>query len=243
LRRIALIPARKGSERVPDKNIRKLGGHPLLAYAIRSAIDSGCFDVVVCSSDDRHYLDIAESYGAKTIIRQFKFSEDLAPDIGWVKQALDNAIKFYSYFDAFSILRPTAPFRTARTIQIAVAAFDRSQPCDSVRAVSAVKEHPYKMWQMGNSLDSRIKDNRIISFMGHKDSHNQPYQSLPRVFIQNASLEVAWTKTVYEQESISGRVVMPFHSSEMESYDINTELDFKIAELLLKKGVAKCQKI
>ena len=99
------------------------------------------------------------------------------------------------------------------------------------------------MWIYLNSLVSACKDNRVMNFMGYQDSHNQPYQSLPRVYAQNASLEVAWTKTVYEQQSISGKAVKPFFASELEGYDINTPLDFTIAKLLLKEGIAKCQKI
>ena len=62
---VALIPARSGSKRVPDKNVRRLGGHPLLAYTIRAAIESRVFDAVVCATDDARYAAIARHYGAE----------------------------------------------------------------------------------------------------------------------------------------------------------------------------------
>ena len=62
---VALIPARAGSKRVPDKNIRPLAGHPLIAYTIAAAIDSGIFSDVIVSTDSEHYADIAKHYGAQ----------------------------------------------------------------------------------------------------------------------------------------------------------------------------------
>ena len=242
---IALIPARKGSTRVKDKNIRDLGGHPLMAYAIRSAIDSGLFEHVVVSSDSRDYLAIAKEYGAETIIRQFKYADDLSPDIDWVKQVfLPAEHNKYKECDSFSILRPTAPFRTAETIKRAHEWFQKMQPCDSIRAMELCKQHPYKMWRYEHDLTvEHHSDNRVVSFIGGIQSNNSPYQGLPRMLVQNASLEMAWTKILNEQDSISGNLVKPFLTSELEGFDINTAMDFTVAELLLKEGIVECQKI
>jgi CMP-N-acetylneuraminic acid synthetase len=242
LRKIAFIPARKGSSRIQDKNIQTIGGRPLIAYAVVAALDSGCFDRVVCSSDDRDYLDIAEAYGAETIIRQFKYSEDLDGDLGWVKQALDDAEKHHGKFDIFAIVRPTAPFRTSDTIIRAMSWFMKKQPCDSIRAMERVKQHPFKMWQQLSSLVS-VNSERVVATLGFKESHNLPYQALPTFYIQNASMEVAWVETIRVHNSISGQTVKPFFTNDLEGFDINTELDLTIARLLHKKGGAKCQKI
>ena len=82
---VALIPARSGSKRIKDKNIRCLNGHPLLAYSISSAIDSGVFDKVVCVTDSQKYADIAMYYGAEVPkLRPDNISRDVSPDIEWV---------------------------------------------------------------------------------------------------------------------------------------------------------------
>ena len=84
-----LIPARCGSKRVPDKNIRKLNHHPLMAYAIRSAIDSGIFDSVIVSTDSEAYADIARHYGAEVpFLRPTELAGDKSPDIQWIEHLL-----------------------------------------------------------------------------------------------------------------------------------------------------------
>ena len=116
-RAVALLPARGGSKRVPNKNVRRLGPHPLIAYTIRPAIESGVFDAVVVSTDSRETAEIARHYGAEVpFLRPAAFAGDLSPDIEWVEHALATLEAMGRPYDCFSILRPTSPFRTAATI-------------------------------------------------------------------------------------------------------------------------------
>ncbi|MGB6280128.1 MAG: acylneuraminate cytidylyltransferase family protein, partial [Syntrophobacteria bacterium] len=79
---VALIPARAGSKRVPDKNIRPLAGHPLIAYTISSALQSQVFSAVIVSTDSQRYGDIAGHYGAEVPhLRPSELAGDLSPDI------------------------------------------------------------------------------------------------------------------------------------------------------------------
>ena len=117
---LAIIPARSGSKRIPNKNITLLGKHPMLAYSINVAIKSGFFDEVICSTDSPEYAEIAEYYGAKVpFLRSKKISGDSSPDIDWVTSTIFELEKDNKVFDIFSILRPTSPFRTKKTIQSA----------------------------------------------------------------------------------------------------------------------------
>src|SRR5437660_195170 len=112
---VALIPARAGSSRVRDKNIRPLAGHPLLAYTIISALQSKVFDAVVVSTDSERYVDIARHYGAEVpFLRPAGMATSISPDIEFLKHAFAH---FGDRFDAFSILRPTSPFRRPDTIR------------------------------------------------------------------------------------------------------------------------------
>ena len=118
MRSIAFIPARSGSKRLLNKNIKILNGHPLLAYTVRAAIDSGVFDDVICATDSEQYADIARHYGAEVpFIRPLELSGDKSPDIEWVVWALNALKDMGRSYDAFSILRPTSPFRQPRTIR------------------------------------------------------------------------------------------------------------------------------
>ena len=82
---VAFIPARSGSKRLPNKNIKSFCGHPLLAYTVRAAVDSCVFDSVICATDSKLYADIAKYYGAEVpFLRPGKISTDKSPDIEWV---------------------------------------------------------------------------------------------------------------------------------------------------------------
>src|SRR5262245_4423489 len=109
---IALIPARAGSKRTPNKNVKILSGHPLLAYTISSALQSGIFSSVLVSTDSEQYVDLARHYGAESpYIRPSQIAVDLSPDIEWVNFTLSRLRDDGRNFDCFSILRPTSPFR------------------------------------------------------------------------------------------------------------------------------------
>src|SRR5210317_2466380 len=91
---VALIPARSGSKRVPDKNIRTLAGHPLIAYSIAAALQSRIFTAVIVSTDSERYADIARHYGAEVpFLRPDEIAGDTSPDIEWVTYTLDHLRK------------------------------------------------------------------------------------------------------------------------------------------------------
>ncbi len=230
---IALIPARSGSKRLPNKNVRSLSGHPLLAYSIRAAIDSGVFDAVICATDDEVYADIARHYGAEVpMIRPAEISGDKSPDIQWVDWMLRSLEEEGRKFDAFSILRPTSPFRKAGTVKRAWDQFVSANGIDSLRAVEKCKQHPGKMWVVG---DSQMMPLLPLS-PNEQPWHSSQYSALPLIYVQNASLEIAWSRVVFESRSIAGHVLVPFFTTEEEGLDINEEFDWWKAEYLLQSG-------
>lgn len=228
---VALIPARRGSKRVPGKNIRELGGKPLLQYSVEAALACGFFSKVVVSTDCPRTLAIAQECGATPLPRPEAIASDASPDIDWVRHALAEL----DDFDCFSILRPTSPFRTPETLARAWRHWKDSGPngYDSLRAVELCAQHPGKMW--------RVHNNTLVPLLLQPDTpapwHSQQYAALPRVFVQNASLEIAWTATVVEKGSIAGDTILPFFTRELEGFDINTELDWLLAELVLEKRI------
>jgi len=234
-RNIALIPARAGSSRVPDKNIRRLGDHPLIGYSIAAALESGVFDDVIVSTDSQHYADIARHYGAEVpFLRPAEIAGHVSPDIEWVTYTLQRLREAGREYDCFSILRPTSPFRLPGTIRRAWQQFRAQQGIDSLRAVEKCQQHPGKMWV--------VQGQRMTPLLplqgGGQPWHSSQYQSLPAVYVQNASLEIAWTRVIEQTESIAGDVLVPFFTQGHEGFDINSEYDWKLAEHLLDSGQA-----
>jgi N-acylneuraminate cytidylyltransferase len=232
---VALIPARSGSKRVRDKNVAALGGHPLMAYTIEAARASGVFDSVVVSTDSPQYADVARYYGADVPgLRPEKIAGDTSPDIEWVEHMLGALAAAGRRYEAFSILRPTSPFRQAATIRRAWETFIADPGADSLRAVELCRQHPGKMWVW--------RGNRLLPLMplspGEQPWHSSQYQALPAVYVQNASLEIAWTRVVQQTHTIAGVNIVPFATEGYEGFDVNHQHEWQLAELLVGRGEA-----
>jgi len=229
-RSVAFIPARSGSKRVPNKNIRLLGGHPMLAYTVRAAIDSGVFDAVICATDSELYGNVARHYGAEVpFLRSAEISGDKSPDVEWVVWMLNKLGESGRSFEIFSILRPTSPFRLPETIQRAWGMFSEDPQADSLRAIEKCKQHPGKMWVVRGK---RMLP--VIPFMnGETPWHSSQYAALPEIYAQDASLEIAWSRVPLERGSIAGDAIIPFISQGFEGFDINEPEDWWMAEYLL----------
>jgi N-acylneuraminate cytidylyltransferase len=230
---VGLIPARAGSKRVPNKNIRLLAGHPLMAYTIAAALESKVFADVIVSTDSEQYAEIARYYGAEIpFLRPPELADDVSPDIEWLEYTLKRLQEADREYDCFSILRPTNPFRLPDTVRRAWKAFLAEAGVDSLRAVERCQQHPGKMWV--------VRGNRMMPLLPLSPAaqpwHSSQYQALPKVYVQNASLEIAWTRVVFEQRTISGTVLMPFLTEGYEGFDLNNPYDWKLAEHLVAGG-------
>jgi CMP-N-acetylneuraminic acid synthetase len=233
---VAIIPARASSKRVVNKNIRVLNGHPLIAYTICAAVESGIFSEIVVSTDSKEYAEIARYYGASVpFLRPPEYAGDLSPDIDWISYTLKRLKNDGKDYHCFSILRPTSPFRLPETINRAWNAFILEEGVDSLRAVEKCREHPGKMWV--------VRGKRMMPLLPfgpeQQPWHSTPYQALPFIYIQNASLEIAWCRVVLERGTISGEVIIPFFTEGNEGFDINHPEDLIKAVDLVKTGAAR----
>ena len=233
---VALIPARAGSKRVPDKNIRPLADHPVIAYTIAAALQSEIFSTVIVSTDSERYAGIARYYGAEVpFLRPPELAGDVSPDIEWLEYTLKKLEEDGREYDCFSILRPTSPFRLPKTIQRAWKAFLAEDGVDSLRAVEKCRQHPGKMWV--------VRRRRMMPLLPlsppEQPWHSSQYQALPEVYVQNASLEIAWTRVITEQRTIAGSVLIPFLTEEYEGFDVNNPYDWHLAENLVSNGDAQ----
>ena len=212
-----------------------LAGHPLLAYTIAAARASGVFDAVIVSTDSDRYAAIAKHYGADVpALRPSTIAGDRSPDIEWVEHMVGVLDAQGRSFDAFSILRPTSPFRQPDTIRRAWTTFVADPGADSLRAVEPCRQHPGKMWVW--------RGNRLLPLLPlsppDQPWHSSQYQALPEVFVQNASLEIAWIRVVRETRTIAGVNIVPFLTLSQEGFDVNQPYDWRLAEELVRLGQA-----
>jgi N-acylneuraminate cytidylyltransferase len=207
----------------------------MIAYTIGPALDSQVFDAVIVSTDSEEIAAIARHYGAEVpFLRPVALASDTSPDIEWLEYTLGELSGRGRNWDCFSLLRPTSPFRTAATIQRAWRTFTSQPGADSLRAVELCAQHPGKMWV--------VRGQRMYPLLpfgnGEQPWHSTPYQALPRVYVQNASLEMAWTRVVRECRTIAGDVLVPFLTEDYEGFDINDAFDWMVAERLIADGKA-----
>jgi CMP-N,N'-diacetyllegionaminic acid synthase len=228
---VGLVPARIGSKRIRGKNFKKLSGHSLVYWAVRSAVESGVFEDVVISTDHTGYItqDILD-IGGHGFHRPKEYATDTSPDVEWIRHAMTET--FCKQYPSFAILRPTSPFRTAAMIRRAYAEFcDAGRAIDSLRAVERVSQHPGKMW----TLQRDTRPYRLMPLLPQPEYpwHSSQMAALPEVWVQNASMEIAWINTIERYGNQAGEVVAPFFTEGHEGFDINDEHDWKAAEMLV----------
>ena len=231
---VAFVPARSGSERVPRKNIRPLAGHPLLAYAIETALQSGVFERVVVSTDSDEIADVARWYGAAVpFLRPSELATATSPDIEWLSYTLEHLPERY---DLFALVRATNPFRGPDVIRRGLEQLLATPEAASIRAVELVKQHPGKMWVLagdGRTMTPLLRQSELEVAW-----HAGQYQALPPVFVQNSALEIAWARIVAETGTREGEVVAPFLTDGLEGFNVDDEEDWERAERLVAGGEA-----
>jgi N-acylneuraminate cytidylyltransferase len=231
---VALVPARSGSQRVPGKNVHPLAGHPLIAYSIAGAQDAGIFTAVVVSTDSEDIAEIGRRYGAEVPgLRPAEMSTATSFDIEWVVHVMRDRDE-----EIFAILRPTSPFRTGDTIRRAYERLvELGDRADSIRAIEPAKQHPGKMWTVG---DGELMEPLLPQPEGETPLHSRQYQALPKVFAQTSSLELAWSRVLEDPvPTISGARVAPFLTEGAEGFSIDYPEDVELAERMLARGEAE----
>ena len=231
---VAFVPARSGSERVPQKNVRPLAGHPLLAYAIETALQSECFERVVVSTDSEEIAEVARWYGADVpFLRPSEYATSTSPDIEWLAYTLEQLEERY---ELFALVRATNPFRGPEVVRRGLEQLLATPEADSIRAVELVKQHPGKMWLVSD--DGRT----MLPLLDQSDLevawHAGQYQALPEVYVQNSALEIAWTRVVSETGTREGEVLAPFLTTGLEGFNVDDEQDWERAERLVAAGEA-----
>lgn len=230
---LALIPARGGSKSIPHKNIRPFAGFPLIAYSIAAGLAAETVTRVIVSSDDPEILAVARRFGAETPFqRPEEYSQDQTPDLPVFQHALDWLEQNETYRPEIVIqLRPTSPFRRVEHIDQAVYRLLERPDADAIRTVCTPFQNPFKMWRIGsNGLMKPLLETEF------NEPYNMPRQALPEVYWQTGYVDAAWTDTIQEQNSMTGRNILPLVIDPSEWIDIDSPDDWRWAERLLESG-------
>ncbi len=225
---LALIPARGGSKGVKRKNILPLNGKPLIAWTIETALNCSAVNRVLVSTEDLEIAKIAQEYGAEVpFIRPEALAQDDTPDLPVYQQACSWLAEKEDYQpDIIVWLRPTSPLRTIEDIEKAIAILATTK-ANSVRSVCAVEHHPYWMKRVA-------EDNYLVPFIEGKDEKTYyRRQLLPTAYRLNGAVDLTWCKTVLEKSQLYFGDMQGYIMPPERSIDIDTELDFAIAEILL----------
>jgi CMP-N-acetylneuraminic acid synthetase len=233
---VAIITARGGSKGIPGKNVREVGGHPLLAYSVAAGLEAETIDRVIASTDDPHIADIAREYGADIpFMRPAELAADDTPDLPVFQHALDWLDTHEGYRPSIVVhLRPTSPLRRTSDIDRAVRLLQdpRFADADAVRGVCQPFQNPYKMWRIAD-------DGYLVPLMqdGIAEPYNQPHQLLPPVYWQTGYIDVIRARTIREMGSMTGRRIAPLVLDHDSWIDIDTIEALRYADFLLRAGV------
>lgn len=225
MKNIAIITARSGSKGLPHKNIKLLNGKPLLAYSIIAAKESGMYDKIVVSTDSEEYAKIAKEWGAEVpFLRSSENSSDKASSWDTCREVLNDYKKLGEEFDTFTLLQPTSPLRTADDIKNAFNIMNEKN-ADFVVTVCKL-DHPIGLC---NNLP---EDNSLDGFLEKKN--NTRRQVLGDHYRLNGAFYLVRINAFPDDNFIYIKNSYAYIMPTERSLDIDTELDFVLAESVMK---------
>ena len=223
---LALIPARGGSKRVPNKNVRELGGKPLIDWSIDAARGIPEITDILVSTDNEAIAEVARIGGALVPwLRPAELATDTAKSIDVCLHALDWYEAERGPVDGLLLLQPTSPFRSTATIKAGISSFFSSSSL-SVVSVSPAKNHPYWCYE--------IKEGGLFPFGGIERASSRS-QDLPAAYALNGALYVISPNILRNKKTLVPVGAKPMvMESYFESIDIDTEDDWRVAEMVMQ---------
>lgn len=238
MKNIAIITARSGSKGLPHKNIKLLAGKPLIAWSIEAALESGMFDTVMVSTDSEEYAKIAREYGAEVpFLRSEATSQDNSSSWDVVAEVIDEYKKLGREFDTLMLLQPTSPLRNGEDIRGAYRMM-QEKGGTAIIGVCECEFSPMLGCQFGESM-SYGPDRRTVreAFDKEYNLNNNTYlrrQALPSFYRANGSMYLVKVSRFEEDHYVFDENCYAYVMPQENSIDVDTELDFVIAEAVFK---------
>lgn len=225
LKRVAIIPARGGSKRIPRKNIREFCGKPMIAWSIEAAITSGCFDRVVVSTDDAEIADVAKRYGAEVpFMRPAEFSGDYVGTLPVLRHAVDWLKNDGESIDFACCIYATAPF---------ISPSDLQRGWELIRQEHASYAFSVTSYAFPIQRAIRItKDGRVAMF--NPEHFNTRSQDLEEAWHDAGQFYWGTADAWLEERAIFGEGAMPVKLPRHRVQDIDTPEDWARAEWMFK---------
>jgi len=221
---IAIIPARGGSKRLPNKNIKSMNGKPLIAWTIEAALNSISIDDVVVSTDIKKIAGIALSYGAEVpFLRPKKYASDTANSFSVILHCINYLRSIGREYENVILLQPTSPLRTHKHIEKAIELYNKKN-ANAVFSICLSNISPIWISSIGTDLSIsnliyNLKINRI---------ENEYYRLNGAIYICNIK-EMIKRNTLFIEENVFG-----FIMSKEDSIDIDDEIDFQVASIIFE---------
>jgi CMP-N,N'-diacetyllegionaminic acid synthase len=226
MRCLFLITARGGSKGIPGKNIKLLGGKPLISYTIAAAQAVGKPEDICISTDSQEIMKVAESLGLKP---HFQRPQELATDTASSESVILHALDFFSSrgteYDVVVLLQPTSPFRTSKHIREAIALF--RDDLDMVVSVKETKANPYYLLTEENADGFLVKS---------KEGNFTRRQDCPIVYEYNGAVYVINVRELRLKGFAGFTKRVKYLMDEYDSIDIDNELDWIVAEACLRRN-------
>jgi CMP-N,N'-diacetyllegionaminic acid synthase len=227
---VALIPARAGSKGVANKNIRLLGGRPLIAWSIAACLKTSSIDRVIVTTDSEDYAALCRELGADVpFLRPAAISGDHSTDFEFVTHALDWLAANGEDPETVVHIRPTTPLRDPVLVEQAIQQFRAPHKSTALRSVHEMSESAYKTFE----IDGQGRLKRLGSKDTFLDSANNARQQFPPTFNANGYVDVLSTAYIRNHNLLHGDAVMPFITPRVT--EVDNEADLAFLEYQLQK--------
>lgn len=223
---VGLITARGGSKGLPGKNIRPLGGKPLIAWTIDAARRADSLARVIVSTDDKAIADVAREYGAEVpFIRPAELAQNRSPHIDVVLHALDALASVDGVStDAVMLLQPTSPFRTADDIDAAVR-LARQKGAPAVVSVVETHDHPFLVRRQS-------ADGSLAPFVPCDIAYPRR-QDLPPAYALNGAIYLCGVETIRRLRTFEPPGTLAYEMPPERSLQIDTPWDFDLCSMIV----------
>jgi N-acylneuraminate cytidylyltransferase len=224
MKTIALIPARGGSKGIPRKNIKIFNSKPLIYWTIQAALESKYIDRVIVSTEDEEIAEIAKRYTAEV---PFLRPKELAEDDSLGIDPVIHALEMLPNVEDILLMQPTSPLRKTHHID-EIFQLREKLKSDSAVSISLSRKHP--------NLFFKINSENIISPFS-KDFKSLPRQKYSDLYTVNGALYLSSKKSILLNNSFFTSKTVGYIMPEKYSIDIDTQLDWDIAEFLMKRSL------
>lgn len=241
MKTIGIIPARGGSKRVKLKNIKPLGGKPLIEWTIKTALETN-LDKVIVSTDHDKIAKISMACGAEVLTRPKDLAEDV--DTTLVLKHVISKLELYGKLeiDAVATLQPTSPFRTAIDVDLCLGAFKNQPVINAYRntVLTVVEASQLPQWMLKKKYGNakyifHTEPLRALTWSGD----NLVSQSFPTLYYPNGAVYVSDRNLIMNEKRMFTEECIAVLMPPERSSDLETLWDFEVAEALLKAGVIK----